>query len=126
MDPLKAGPFFHRPPSRTNPPSPYLTCTLVVCYSKTSTFLNPFRNFISMLTILKIIEIKKKSRTNGLVLSFFFYPVLYLGASLISLTLRTSTKNLELSEALALREKCPHSELFLSVFGPNAGKYRLE
>ena len=37
--------------------------------------------------------------------------------------LKTVTLKAEVFAALTLREKCLYSELFWSVFSPNAGKY---
>ena len=46
-----------------------------------------------------ITEIKKSSRTNGLILSFFYYPVLISVHHKIPLPLTNSFQNLELPEA---------------------------
>ena len=77
--------------------------TVQVSYNKTTISLNnsiPSNKYFRIFCIIPdITEIKKSSRTNGLVLSFFYYPVLISVHHKILLPLRNSLQNLELPEA---------------------------
>ena len=77
--------------------------TFQVSYNKTSISLNnsiPSNKYFRIFCIIPdITEIKKSSRTNGLILSFSYYPVLISVHHKIPLPLTNSFQNLELPEA---------------------------